>query len=108
LRLEETTAVELKERMDLGRDVQIIDVREPSEFAIAHLPGAVLIPLGQIIARASEIDPSRETIVYCKVGIRSAAAIHGLRQVGFAGRLVNLRGGILAWSRDVDPTRPRS
>jgi adenylyltransferase/sulfurtransferase len=68
----------------------------------------VLIPLGQIIARAAEIDPSRETIVYCKVGLRSAAAIHGLRQAGFAGRLVNLEGGILAWLRDVGPSSATS
>ena len=102
--LEEITAVELKRRIDLGADLQLIDVREPHEYAIARLPNTTLIPLGQIANRASEIDPSRETIVFCKVGLRSAAAVRRLKQAGFPGRLVNLKGGILAWSKDVDPS----
>ena len=104
---EEITAIELKRRIDLGQDVQLIDVREPHEYAIARLPNTTLIPLGQITNRRSEIDPSRETIVYCKVGLRSAAAVHRLRQAGFEGRLINLKGGILAWSKDVDPSVPK-
>jgi adenylyltransferase/sulfurtransferase len=63
--------------------------------------------LGQIASRRSEIDPSRETIVYCKVGLRSAAAVYRLKQAGFPGRLINLKGGILAWSKDVDPSVPK-
>ena len=105
--IEEITAIELKRRIDLGQDVQLIDVREPHEYAIARLPNTTLIPLGQITNRRSEIDPSRETIVYCKVGLRSAAAVHRLRQAGFEGRLINLKGGILAWSKDVDPSVPK-
>jgi adenylyltransferase/sulfurtransferase len=104
---EEITAVELKRRIDLGQDVQIIDVREPYEFAIARIPNTVLIPLAQIVNRAAEIDPSRETVVYCKVGLRSAAAVRRLKQDGFGGRLLNLKGGILAWAQDVDPSLPR-
>jgi adenylyltransferase/sulfurtransferase len=105
--LEEITAVELKRRIDLGRDIQLIDVREPHEYAIARLPNTTLIPLGQITSRRSEIDPSKETIVFCKVGVRSAAAVHRLKQAGFTGRLINLKGGILAWSNDVDPSVPK-
>jgi adenylyltransferase/sulfurtransferase len=104
---EEITAVELKRRIDLGQDLQLIDVREPHEYAIARLPNTTLIPLGQILARRSEIDPSKETIVFCKVGLRSAAAVRRLKQEGFAGRLFNLKGGILAWSKDVDPSVPK-
>jgi len=103
----EITAVELKRRIDLGQDIQLIDVREPFEFAIARIPNTTLIPLGQIERRAGEIDPKRETVVYCKVGMRSAAAVHRLKEAGFPGRLLNLKGGILAWARDVDPSLPR-
>jgi sulfur-carrier protein adenylyltransferase/sulfurtransferase len=105
--LEEITAIELKRRIDLGQDLQLIDVREPHEYAIARLPNTTLIPLGQIANRRSEIDPSRQTIVFCKVGMRSAAAVLRLKQAGFPGRLINLKGGILAWSKDVDPSVPR-
>jgi adenylyltransferase/sulfurtransferase len=105
--LEEITAVELKRRIDLGQDVQLIDVREPHEFAIARLPNTRLIPLREIASRTSEIDPSRETIVFCKVGLRSAQAVRRLKQAGFTGRLFNLKGGILAWSDDVDPSVPK-
>lgn len=102
--MEEITPVQLKRMIDLGEDVQIIDVREPSEYAIARLADSTLIPLGQVSARADEIDPGRITVVHCKAGIRSAQAIGLLRQQGFTGRLLNLKGGILAWSRDVDPS----
>jgi len=103
----EITAAELKRRIDLGQDIQLIDVREPFEFAIARIPNGTLIPLGQIERRAGEIDSTRETVVYCKVGMRSAAAVHRLKEAGFPGRLLNLKGGILAWARDVDPSLPR-
>jgi adenylyltransferase/sulfurtransferase len=105
--LEEITAVELKRRIDLGQDVQLIDVREPHEYAIARLPNTNLIPLRDVASRISEIDPTRETIVFCKVGLRSAQAVRRLKQAGFTGRLFNLKGGILAWSDDVDPSVPK-
>jgi len=100
------TAIELKRRIDAGQDVQIIDVREPHEAAIARIPNARLIPLGEVAARAGELDPEREAIVYCKIGARSAKAIAALREAGYPGPLVNLAGGILAWSREVDPSVP--
>jgi adenylyltransferase/sulfurtransferase len=105
--LEEITATELKRRIDDGRDTQIIDVREPFEFEVAHIPGTKLIPLGQVADRISEIDPARETVVHCKAGVRSAKAIAALKQAGFQGRLINLKGGITAWSDEVDPAVPK-
>jgi len=102
--MDEITATELKERLDRGDDLQIIDVREPNEYEVARLEGSKLIPLGQVVNRKDEIDESRETIVHCKLGGRSAKAIEALQRAGFAGRLVNLKGGITAWSNEVDPT----
>jgi adenylyltransferase/sulfurtransferase len=105
--MEEITATELKQRLDAGDDIQIIDVREPHEYEVARIPGSRLIPLGQVVSRMSEIDPARETVVHCKMGGRSAKAIEALKKAGFTGRLVNLKGGITAWSTDVDPGVPR-
>jgi adenylyltransferase/sulfurtransferase len=101
------TATELKQRLDNGEDIQIVDVREDYELAVAKMPGTIHIPLGQIINRMSEIDPARETVVHCKMGGRSAKAIAVLKQAGFSGNLINLIGGITAWSNDVDPTVPK-
>lgn len=105
--LEEITATELKQRLDNGQALQIIDVREAFEYDIARIPGTKLIPLGQILTRMNEIDPSRETVMHCKAGVRSAKAIAALKQAGFSGRLVNLKGGITAWSDEVDPNVPK-
>ena len=101
--MEEITATELKARLDRGDDLQIIDVREPNEYEVARLEGSKLIPLGQVLNRKDEIDESRETVVHCKLGGRSAKAIEALQRAGFSGRLLNLKGGITAWSNDVDP-----
>ncbi len=100
----EITATELKQRLDNGDDVQIIDVREADEVAIASIPNAKHIPLAQVIQRSSEIDPNRDTVVHCKMGGRSARAIDALKRSGFTGNLSNLKGGIIAWSNEVDPT----
>ena len=105
--MEEITATELKQRLDRGDDLQIIDVREQKEYDVARLEGAKLIPLGQVVGRMSEIDPSRETVVHCKMGGRSAKAIEALTRAGFKGRLINLKGGITAWSNEVDPSVPK-
>ena len=105
--MQEITAAELKKRMDQGEDIQLIDVRQPDENAFARIEGAKLIPLGEIVSRAGEIDPSRETIIHCKAGGRSAQAIEALQKAGFTGELKNLKGGITAWSNDVDPKVPK-
>ena len=103
----EITAGELKQKLDSGDDVQIVDVREPNEVAIARIPDSIHIPLAQVINRMSEIDPNRETVVHCKMGGRSARAIQALKQAGFTGKLTNLKGGITAWSNEVDPSVPK-
>ena len=82
-------------------------MREPNEYDIARIPGSKLIPLGQVVNRQEEIDAERETVVHCKGGVRSARAIEALTRSGFRGRLVNLKGGITAWSDDVDPSVPK-
>jgi adenylyltransferase/sulfurtransferase len=105
--MEEITATELKQRLDRGDDIQIVDVREPNEYEIARIPGTKLIPLGQVVNRAGEIDENRETVVHCKGGVRSARAIEALTRSGFKGKLVNLKGGITAWSNEVDPSVPK-
>jgi rhodanese-related sulfurtransferase len=103
----EITATELKQRLDNGEDIQIVDVREPHEVAIAKIPNSLHIPLGQITSRMSEIDPTRETVLHCKMGGRSAKAIEALKRSGFSGKLTNLTGGITAWSNEVDPSVPK-
>ena len=105
--MQEITATELKAKMDAGEDFQLIDVRQPEEYAFAKIEGAKLIPLGDIIKRMDEIDPTRETNVQCKAGGRSATAIQALQRAGFTGDLKNLRGGITAWSNEVDPKIPK-
>ncbi len=103
----EITATELKQRLDQGDDIQIVDVREPNEVAVAKLPNSIHIPLAQVVNRMSEIDPNRETVVHCKMGGRSARAIEALQRSGFTGNLMNLKGGITAWSNDVDASVPK-
>ena len=101
------SATELKQRLDNGEDIQIVDVREANEVAIAKLPNSIHIPLAQVLNRMSEIDPARETVVHCKMGGRSAKAIDALQRSGFTGHLINLAGGITAWSNEVDPSVPK-
>lgn len=105
--MQEITASELKNRMDAGQDIQLIDVRQPDEHDFARIEGAKLIPLGDVIKKMSEIDPTRETVVHCKAGGRSAKAIAALQSAGFKGELKNLKGGITAWSNEVDPKVPK-
>lgn len=105
--MEQITATELKKRIDAGDDIQLIDVRQPDEYNFAKIEGAKLIPLGEIIQRMNEIDENRETVVHCKAGGRSARAIQALQQAGFKGELINLAGGITAWSNEVDSKVPK-
>jgi sulfur-carrier protein adenylyltransferase/sulfurtransferase len=105
--MQEISATELKTRIDAGEDIQLIDVRQPDEYAFAKIPGAKLIPLGEIMRRMGEIDENRETVIHCKMGGRSARAIEALQRAGFKGNLTNLKGGITAWSDEVDPKVPK-
>ena len=102
----EITPVELAERLRLGDDIDLIDVREPHEWEIARIPGARLIPLAAVADAVDSLDPSRDIVVHCKGGIRSAKAARQLRAAGFT-RVWSLAGGITRWSEDVDPSTPR-
>jgi rhodanese-related sulfurtransferase len=99
-------AVTLKARLDRGESVVILDVREPFEIALAPFPGATHIPMGDIPSRLTELDPDRETVVVCHHGVRSAQVAMYLAQMGFES-VLNLAGGIDAWSEDADPSTPR-
>ena len=87
-------------------DMVLVDVREPQEHAIARIEGARLVPLGSLPARISELDSSQPIVLFCHHGIRSRTALDFMRRAGFA-KVRHLRGGIDAWSSDVDPTVPR-
>jgi molybdopterin/thiamine biosynthesis adenylyltransferase/rhodanese-related sulfurtransferase/molybdopterin converting factor small subunit len=100
------TPAEVKAKLDRGDKFQFIDVREPHEYQICNIPGAKLIPLGELPKRLSELDPSVELVAHCKSGMRSAKAIDLLKQSGFK-KLRNMKGGILAWSDQVDPSVPK-
>src|SRR5260370_9012192 len=100
-------ANEYKQRLEKGNDIKRIEVREPHEYEIGQIPNSKLIPLGQVLNRTNEIDPDRETVVHCKMGGRSAKAIEALQRSGFPGHLINLKGGITAWSNEVDPSVPK-
>lgn len=102
----EITPEELKKRWDMGDRPFLLDVRNPEEYAICRLEGATLIPLGDLPARMSELDPKREIVVHCKMGGRSAQAQQFLRQCGF-DNVKNLSGGILAWAERIDPSMPK-
>jgi adenylyltransferase/sulfurtransferase len=97
---------QLARRLERGEKLEIIDVREPYEWAIGHIPGARLVPLGRIADEIPRLDKRREVILYCKVGERS---MHAARQLADAGvtEVRNLAGGILRWIDDVDPTMAR-
>ena len=101
----EISVQELKEWMDTGKDFVLIDVREPDEFAIANL-GGKLIPLNSLSSHLAEFDPEAEIVVHCKVGGRSGMAVEFMRRNGLP-KTRNLRGGIIAWSKEIDPKVPQ-
>jgi sulfur-carrier protein adenylyltransferase/sulfurtransferase len=104
--MDEMTVRELKARIDGGDPPVIVDVREPGEFEICRIPGAILIPLMQLPTRLGELDRDQEIVLQCKVGGRSAMATALLRAAGFS-KARNLQGGILAWIDQVDPSQPK-
>ncbi|MGN6811740.1 MAG: ThiF family adenylyltransferase, partial [Thermomicrobiales bacterium] len=105
---EEITPRELKQRLDAGERIVIVDVREPHEWAIGTIdaPDVRFIPLGDLPARMHELDTADEIVTQCRSGARSARALGILQGAGFR-KLKNLTGGILAWSDDVDPSLPK-
>jgi rhodanese-related sulfurtransferase len=102
------TPQELAAKLQSPTPPRLLDVRQPEEHALVALPNSTLIPLGELMLRADEIDEwkDEEVVVYCHHGIRSAQAIAQLRALGFAN-LHNLSGGIDRWSLEVDPQAPR-
>jgi adenylyltransferase/sulfurtransferase len=103
--IKDMTVEELKQRLDKGDDLFVLDVREPHEYQICNL-GGHLIPLNDLPKRVSELDSSREIVVHCKMGGRSAKAVDFLKQAGFT-RVHNLAGGITAWAERIDPKVPK-
>jgi adenylyltransferase/sulfurtransferase len=102
----EITPVELKKKLDAGETPFILDVREPNEYQINKIAGSTLIPLGELPRRYQELPKDRQIITQCKMGGRSAKAQDFLKTVGFTD-VLNLKGGILKWIDDVDPSQPK-
>ena len=101
----EVTATQLHEELEAGRDLVVLDVRNPYEIDICRLQGSVVIPLPELMNRVDELDPEQEMVVHCRSGVRSATAIRQLQGRGFS-KMRNLKGGILAWAEEVDPSIP--
>ena len=96
---------EVYDRLQQSKDLFILDVRNPEEYAICQIPGSTLIPLDELPARMHELDSAVEMVVHCKSGKRSAKAVALLMQAGFR-KVKNVRGGILAWAEEIDPSLP--
>src|ERR671939_902827 len=101
----EISVQELKKRLDNGGDVSVLDVREPHEYEVANI-GARLIPLGELPERLIELDKDETFAVHCKTGGRSARAVKLLQDAGFEN-VYNVKGGITAWSEEIDPSVPK-
>jgi len=102
----EVTPATVAERLRGPQPPLLLDVREPWEHSIAHVDGARLVPLSTLDRALATLDPAADYVVYCHLGVRSMMAAQFLKAHGFA-RVANLRGGIDAWSGEVDPSVPR-
>jgi sulfur-carrier protein adenylyltransferase/sulfurtransferase len=101
----EITVQELKERLENGKEVTVLDVREPYEYEVANI-GARLIPLGELPERLVELDKDETFAIHCRTGARSANAVRLLQDAGFEN-VYNVKGGITAWSEEIDPSVPK-
>jgi len=103
--IQEIDSIELKERLDGGEELVLIDVREPFERMMADLPdyGQLSIPVKVIPFRGRELDPEKVTVVYCRSGPRSAWATERLMEMGFR-KVFNLKGGVMGWKAQIDPS----
>jgi adenylyltransferase/sulfurtransferase len=99
------TASELAAMQNDGKDFLLVDVREPAEFEIVSIPGATLIPKGDIPAHLSELPQDKPIVLYCKTGVRSAEALATLKGAGFASA-THVQGGVTAWANQVDKSLP--
>ncbi|MCX6934634.1 MAG: molybdopterin-synthase adenylyltransferase MoeB [Verrucomicrobia bacterium] len=102
----EISCTDLKKKIDSKKSFVLVDVREPHEFLISKISGSTLLPLSELPKRWKEIPQNKEVVILCKVGIRSAKALLFLQQQGYKN-LLNLKGGIDAWSQEIDPSQPR-
>ena len=103
----EITAKELAEKLKDSTGLKVVDVREPWEYETAHIDGTILMPMGDVPSRANvELDPDEPVIILCHAGVRSMNVTAWLRNQGFE-KAQSLRGGIDAWSREIDPAVPR-
>jgi adenylyltransferase/sulfurtransferase len=102
----EIEVTEVKEKLDRGDNFVLIDVREPHEYQICNIPGAKLVPLGEVPKHLDEFDKSADIVIHCKSGMRSARACGIFKAAGFE-HVRNMKGGILAWSDRVDPSVPK-
>lgn len=103
--VQEMTATELRDRLEAGQPLVLVDVREPHEREIADLPevGQHRIPMRELLERLDELDPEDNLVVYCRSGARSRWAAGALEAEGF-GTVLNLKGGVLAWREEIDPS----
>ncbi len=99
------TPIELEAQLKANEPLTLVDVREPHELEISHIPGTHNIPLGQLAMRSGELDPQADIVLICKAGVRSTRALHILLGAGFR-KLHNLKGGLNAWAREIDPSQP--
>jgi len=99
------TAMELKEMQDRGDALLLVDVREPAEWEIVRIPGAVLIPKGDLPSKLSELPQDKPVVMYCKTGVRSAETLALLKNAGFADAK-HVQGGISAWATQVEKSQP--
>ncbi len=102
----EITPAEVADWLHSDNPPFLLDVREPNEWEICHIPGAVRISVNELAERMNELDSAVEMVVYCRSGVRSARAVELLRQAGFR-KVKNMAGGILRWSDEVDPGMPK-
>ena len=102
----DVTEAERRQREDPARPV-LVDVREPAEYEIVSIPGAVLIPKGEILngSALSQLPQDKQIVLHCKSGVRSAEALAAVKAAGF-GNSVHVQGGVLAWQAQVDPSLP--
>jgi adenylyltransferase/sulfurtransferase len=101
------TARELKDWLDAGKSIELIDVREPNEYEIVAIPGSTLIPKDRILTGAAlaDLPQDRQLVLYCKTGVRSAEALAAVKGAGFRDA-VHVQGGVVGWVRQVDPSLP--
>lgn len=100
----EITPAEVRKLLDEGRGLQIVDVREPQEYAEARVDGSALIPLGQLSGRIGELRKDQPVVAMCRSGNRSSVAVSMLKRAGFS-EVSNLKGGILAWTKSGLPVK---